>query len=154
MIIGRLEEAHEYKRLHGGFEAAFDLLRSTPFEELKPGRHEVMGEDLFLIFDESEQRGREGAKLEAHRKYIDVQFIVPKAGAIAEDFGWKPTAACVETSEPYDESKDVGLFGDKPELWFNLPPGNFVIFFPSDAHAPLAGSGKVTKAVIKIAVKW
>lgn len=154
MIIGRLEEAQEYSRLHPGFEAAFDLLRSTPFAELKPGRHEVMGDDLFLIVDDSEQRGRDGSKLEAHRKYIDVQFIVPRTGAVAEEFGWKPTGACTETTSPYDEAKDVGFYGDRPELWFTLPPGNFVIFFPSDAHAPLAGQGKVFKAVVKIAVKW
>jgi beta-galactosidase beta subunit len=46
------------------------------------------------------------------------------------------------------------LFGDRPELYFTLPPGCFVVFFPSDAHAPLAGNGKVLKAVVKIAVKW
>jgi biofilm protein TabA len=154
MIIGRLEEAHEYSRLHGGFEAAFDVLRSTPFEELKPGRHEIMGDDLFLIIDHSDQKGRDGAKLEAHRKYIDVQFIVPRDGGVAEEFGWKPAAGCTSTTEAYDEAKDVGFFGDKPDLWFSLPPGNFVIFFPSDAHAPLAGEGKVVKAVVKIAVKW
>ena len=110
MIIGRLEEAHEYSRLHGGFEAAFDVLRSTPFEELPPGRHEIMGDDLFLIIDHSEQKGHDGAKLEAHRKYIDVQFIVPKAGAVAEEFGWKPTAACRDMiGAPDDEAKDVGF---------------------------------------------
>ncbi|MCC7085452.1 MAG: YhcH/YjgK/YiaL family protein [Pirellulales bacterium] len=154
MILGRLEEAHEYSRLHGGFEAAFDILRSTPFQELPPGRHEVMGNDLFLMIDHSEQKGHDGAILEAHRKYIDVQFIVPRAGAIAEEFGWKPVAACTEATMPYDEEKDVGLFGDKPDLWFCLPPGNFVVFFPSDAHAPLAGQGKILKAIVKIALKW
>lgn len=154
MIIGRLEEANEYSRLHPGFEMAFDLLRSTPFAELKPGRHEVMGDEVYLIIDDSEQKGHDGAKLEAHRKYIDVQFSVPQAGAAPEEFGWKPTAACSEVATPYDAGPDVGLFGDRPELYFTLPPGCFVVFFPSDAHAPLAGKGKVLKAVVKIAVKW
>jgi biofilm protein TabA len=154
MIIARLEEANEYSRLHPGFEAAFDLLRSTPFEELKPGRHEVMGDDLFLIIDDSEQKGHDGAKLEAHRKYIDVQYLVPRPDAAAEDFGWKSTAACAEVTMPYDEAKDAGFFGDTPDFWLTLPPGHFVVFFPSDAHAPLGGQGKVLKAVVKIAVKW
>ena len=48
----------------------------------------------------------------------------------------------------------TSAFGDKPDLWFSLPPGSFAIFFPSDAHAPLAGAGKTMKAVVKIAVKW
>jgi biofilm protein TabA len=154
MIVDRLEEAGQYCRLHGGFDAAFDLLKSTPFEELKPGRHEVMGESLVLIFDHVEAKGREAARLEAHRRYIDVQYIIPGKNAVAEEFGWRPTAICTETTSPYDKDKDIVFFGDKPELWFAVPPGNFAIFFPSDAHAPLAGSGTVRKAVVKVAVEW
>ncbi len=154
MIIGRLEEAQEYTRLHPGFEAAFDLLRSTPFEELSTGRHEVMGEDLFLVIGDGQQKGHEGAILEAHRKYIDIQYIVPRAGGVPEEFGWKPLPTCSEVTMPYDDEQDACLFGDKPDLWFALPPGNFVVFFPSDAHAPMAGQGRSLKAVVKVAVKW
>ena len=140
MIIDRLEEANQYCRLHPGFDAAFDLLRSTPSTKSAPGRHEVMGDSLVLIIDHVEGKGREAARLEAHRKYIDVQLLSPAKGAVVEEFGWRPTAACSQTTAKYDAAKDIVFFGDQPEIWFAVPPGYFVVFFPSDAHAPLAGS--------------
>lgn len=154
MIFDRLDQSGQYRRLHPGFDAAFDLLQSTPFAELAPGRHEVMGDTLFLLLDDADARGREATRLEAHRKYIDVQFIVPRAGATAEEFGWRAAAECTHVAVPYDKEKDIVFFGDQPELWFTLPPGHFAVFFPSDAHAPLAGNGKVLKAVVKVAVDW
>ncbi len=158
MILDRLEEAARYCRLHPGFDAAFDLLRSTPFDDMQPGRSEIMPEALAMIIDHAAGKGREAAKLEAHRKYIDVQYVIPGPvipgqSAVAEEYGWRPTSSC-QAAEKFDKEKDIGFFGDKPELWFPLPPGYFVIFFPSDAHAPLAGSGEVRKAVVKVAVDW
>lgn len=153
MILDRLEEADLYRRLHPGFDAAFDLLRSTPFEEIKPGRHEVMGDSLYIIVEQVEGRGREAARLEAHRKYIDVQYIIP-GSANPEEFGWRPTAACAKTTAQYDAAKDIVLFGDKPDIWLPVPPGYFIVFYPSDAHAPAAGAGVARKAVVKVAVDW
>ncbi len=154
MILDRLEEAPQYCRLHPGFDAAFDLLRSTPFDEIKPGRHEVMGDALILIVENVTGKGQGGARLEAHRKYIDVQFVIPDKNMVAEQFGWRPTAACAKAVGLFNDAKDIIYFDDQPELWFPLPPGHFVVFFPSDAHAPLAGEGDVRKAVVKVAVNW
>jgi YhcH/YjgK/YiaL family protein len=154
MILDRLEAAGQYARLHPGFDAAFDLLRSSPFEELGPGRHEVMGDSLFLIIDQVPGKGREAAKLEAHRKYIDVQYSIPGKSALAEEFGWRPLADCQNVATEYDAKKDIVYFGDRPDVWFALPAGQFVIFYPSDAHAPLAGQGQIHKAVVKVAVDW
>ena len=88
MIVDRLEEAKQYCRLHPGFDAAFDLLASTPFDELAPGRHEVMGDSLVLIFEHVEPNRPDAGRLEAHRKYIDVQCIIPGKGAVAQEFAW------------------------------------------------------------------
>jgi beta-galactosidase beta subunit len=51
---------------------------------------------------------------------------------------------------PYDSGKDCVFFKDKSNFWFKLSKGSFVIFFPEDAHAPLAGNSRVKKAVIKV----
>jgi biofilm protein TabA len=154
MIVDRLQEAKQYCRLHPGFDAAFDLLSSTPFNELGPGRHEVMGDSLVLIIDRVEASRPNAGRLEAHRKYIDVQYIIPGKDAVAQDFGWRPMAACSETTAPFDKEKDIVFFADKPELQVTLPPGYFVVFFPSDAHAPMAGQKTIYKAVVKVALDW
>jgi YhcH/YjgK/YiaL family protein len=154
MIVDRLEEAKQYCRLHPGFDAAFDLLASTPYDELGPGRHEVMGPSLVLIIDHVESNRPDAGRLESHHKYIDVQYIIPGKDAVAQEFGWRPTAMCAQAAAPFDAEKDIVFFADQPELRFTLPPGYFAIFFPSDAHAPMTASGTIRKAVVKVALDW
>jgi len=67
-----------------------------------------------------------------------------------EEIGYKPTALCTDAEGPFDEEKDVVLFLDPPEIWTPLTEGMFAVYFPEDAHAPLAGQGPVRKAVVKI----
>jgi YhcH/YjgK/YiaL family protein len=93
-----------------------------------------------------EGRGRPNAKLEAHRRYADIQITVRGT----EEIGYKPTAGCTEPEAPFDENKDAILFRDAPEVWTPLAEGMFAVYFPEDAHAPMAGQGSVRKAVIKV----
>ncbi len=44
------------------------------------------------------------------------------------------------------------FFGDQPLTWIVLPQHKFMIFYPEDAHAPLAATGENVKAVVKVAV--
>ena len=69
-----------------------------------------------------------------------------------EEIGWKPLADCALTAVAYDAATDVTFFSDRPDSWLSLPAGHFAIFFPDDAHAPLAGRGTLKKAIVKIAV--
>ena len=40
----------------------------------------------------------------------------------------------------------------RPAAWFPLGRGQFAVFFPDDAHAPLAATGSLHKVVIKVEV--
>ena len=52
-----------------------------------------------------------------------------------------------------DEKRDIEFFDCEPETWLTLQPGEFTLFFPNDAHAPLVGGEKsIRKAVFKIRV--
>ena len=73
--------------------------------------------------------------------------------ARADQIGWLPTPECQRVSSPYDAGKDIGFFHDRPPTWLALSPGHFALFFPEDAHAPLAGDGPAHKAVVKVAVQ-
>src|SRR5437764_1289273 len=68
----------------------------------------------------------------------------------ADEIGWLALADCRKPAGPFLTDRDVGLFDDRPRAWFPLPMGHFALFFPDDAHAPLAGLGPVTKAVVKV----
>jgi biofilm protein TabA len=149
IIINKLQHAERYFNMHPAFEKAFTFLRQDGLAELAAGRHEIDGEKLFCIISKGPGRSRAEAKLEAHRKYIDIQYVI----AGTDEMGWKPTADCKVIDTEYDADKDIMFFKDQPDSWTLVPAGSFVIFFPQDAHAPLVSKGEIHKAVLKVAVE-
>ena len=86
---------------------------------------------------------------EAHRKYIDLHYIIDGV----EQFGY----ANIDTLTPageYNEADDyILLCGEVNRI--TLSNGDFVIAFPEDAHIPALkykNSEKVKRAVVKIPV--
>ena len=149
VIFDRLERAERYYHMHPAFEKAFAFLRQNALAELPIGRHEIDGDRMFCIISKGPGRSRAEAKLEAHRKYIDIQYVI----AGTDEMGWRPTATCTLSDVSYDDDKDIEFFKDEPESWTGVSAGSFVIFFPEDAHAPLVGSEEIHKAVLKIAAE-
>lgn len=148
MILDRMDTARRYEPLHPGFRAAFDFLTASNLAALPVGRHEIEGDHVFALISRGPMAGRQAARLEFHRRYIDIQFIVEGT----EEAGWRPTGQCAKVASAYDEQRDIGFFGDPAGTWITLSPGTFAIYFPQDAHAPMAGVGEVHKVVIKVAV--
>ncbi len=148
MILARLAEADRYLPLHPLFARAFDFLRNTDLATLVPGKHGIQGEQLFAIVEACAGRTRAEAKLECHRRYIDIQLVLEGV----DEMGWKPVAECVDPATDYDAVRDIRFFNDAPASWIATPPGAFCLFFPDDAHAPLVGTGSIRKVVVKIAV--
>lgn len=146
MVLDQLDLAGRYTHLHPSFERAFEFLRTTDLATLPPGRHEIEGDTLYLSVDHVDGRGRDGARLEAHREHIDIQLTIDGD----EQIGWKPLAACEQPDGAFDAARDIGFYHDRPDTWLAVPPRTFAIFFPEDAHAPLAGVGAVRKAIVKI----
>ena len=50
----------------------------------------------------------------------------------------------------YDEAKDYLLYTDTPSVFIDVNPGEFVIVYPEDLHAPGIGDGKIRKLVAKV----
>ncbi len=88
--------------------------------------------------------------LESHRRFIDIH--VPISGP--EKLGWASVKTLKDVTEEYDNDRDVGFFGDAPQEFAVINPGEFAIFYPDDAHAPNMGEdGKNhRKMCIKIPV--
>jgi YhcH/YjgK/YiaL family protein len=148
MILDTLAQSDRYLALHPRFARAFEFLRSTDLRALEPGRHAIDGDHLFAIVEACAGRARADAKLECHRRYIDIQLVLEGV----DEMGWKPTADCVAPATEYDAARDIRFFNDVPSNWITTPPGAFCTFFPDDAHAPLVGEGLIRKVVVKIAV--
>jgi YhcH/YjgK/YiaL family protein len=150
MILDTLKNAARYEPLHSGFRAGFDFLRRVDLARLADGRHELEGERLFALVARAAGRGPADSPLESHCRYIDIQYVIEGSELI----GWLPTAACRRPTGPFDEQRDIGFFHDSPATWLAIPVGGFAVFYPHDAHAPLAGGEAVHKVVIKVAVEW
>ena len=148
MILDVLSESGRYIALHQRFAAAFAFLGRKDLGELAAGRYSIEGERLYVSIDHREGRAHDGARLEAHRRYIDIQYTIEGA----EEIGWLPLSLCETPAAPFDTDRDIIFFADRPSSWLTVPPGRFAIFFPNDAHAPLAGHGILKKAIAKIAV--
>jgi len=148
MILDTLNQANRYFTLHPLFAQAFEFLRGTDLLALDPGIHTIDCEHLFAIVEDCAGRTRAEAKLECHRRYIDIQLVLEGV----DEMGWKPLAECVDPETDHDDARDIRFFNDAPASWIATPPGSFCLFFPDDAHAPLVSAGRVRKVVVKIAV--
>jgi YhcH/YjgK/YiaL family protein len=150
MILDSLPRWRRYASLNPLFPKAFAFL-----EEVTPavadGRHEIDGDAVFALVQRYETRLAAGQP-EAHRRYVDVQFIV----AGREVIQWAPLGSLTEVTKPYDDAKDAGFFADGGALVpIRVAAGQFAILFPDDAHAPCcawAGPEAVVKVVVKVAV--
>jgi biofilm protein TabA len=149
MIADLLKQCHRYTSLSPRFAAAFEFLKKLPADQ-PDGRCDIEGDNCFALVQSYVTKPPMQGKFEAHRKYIDIQFI--QAGC--ETILWSPLAALTQVTPPYAVEKDIAFFAN-PSQWtpVNLCAGQFAIFFPEDGHAPGLEYGEpveVRKTVIKI----
>ena len=52
--------------------------------------------------------------------------------------------------KPYEANGDCALYSDAPTTFVDLLPGQFMIVYPEDPHAPLIGQGKIRKLIAKV----
>src|SRR5262245_57743243 len=103
MIFDDLKFADRYAALHPGFAAGIAALRRPDLASLEVGRHVLDGDRLSVIIGRDAGRGHSGARLEAHRRYIDIQYVISGR----EEIGWRPTAECSRISEAYSDERDI-----------------------------------------------
>ena len=148
MIIDTLENAPKYFSVHPLFKKAFEYIANTELNTVAMGKYEIEGAQLKAIFSNKigMTAAESTAKFECHNKHIDIQLCISGQ----EDFGWKPREKCVQPNGGYNEEKDVQLYYDAPDMFFQLTDGQFAIFFPEDVHAPMIGTAEIKKLVIKV----
>jgi YhcH/YjgK/YiaL family protein len=149
MIVDRLDNPSPLFHLPERLARALEFLRSTDLRAAPLGRIEIDGDRLFALVQEYTTLRPEQCVWEAHRKYIDVQFVVTGA----ERMGYALLSQMRER-EPYDAARDVTFFEPANEFVI-VRAGTFAIFGPDDVHSPCHAAGKpqrVRKVVVKAAV--
>ncbi|GAB3917843.1 YhcH/YjgK/YiaL family protein [Mucilaginibacter boryungensis] len=149
MIIDKLENGAQYAALHPNFKVAFDYLLSTDLAALEVGKFDIAEGVKAIVSDKDGVTAETaGEKFECHNKNIDIQLCIRGN----ETMGWKPRTDCTQPKGEFNEEKDVIFYADKPDMYFSLKGGQFVIFYPNDVHAPMIGVGPIKKLVVKVAI--
>ena len=148
MIHDTLNNIDHYAGLHPLFPRAIAFMREHDLHKLEPGKHQIIENELFAIVEHVNAKVREAAKLECHRRYIDIQLVLEGR----DEMGWKALKDCHTPVADFNPEKDIQFFKDNIDTWAATHANEFCIFFPQDAHAPLVGTGRIRKIIFKVAV--
>jgi len=146
MIIDQIDNAHLYHVLHARFKRAFDYVNQIDIHAIPTGRHEIDGERMYALVQEYDTKPKEEGKWEAHRRYIDLQYVVKGM----EGIGYANIHHLNQGE--YDPAKDFLALQGEGDL-VSVRAGSFVLLFPEDAHMPGMAIGRpapVKKIVLKI----
>lgn len=146
MIIDRIENCEKYASLGPRFAQAFQLLRTTDYSTYEVGKYEVDSQNLYYLIQEYQSKPFESAKIEAHRKYADIQVVLQGC----EYIGYADLSA-LQPGE-YNEEKDFHQVFGKIDM-VTVRAGFFMILLPNDGHMPgvrIDESEPVKKVVFKV----
>lgn len=148
MILDSLKNIGMYESLNPNFKKAIEFISNNDLNLLPLGRNEVCEELVFINIAEINPKSKEEALLEVHRRYIDIQIPL----TADEVMGYTPLDKLPVPD--YVEADDAALYpkGELARDYLNVAKGEFVIFFPQDAHAPAITSVPMKKAIVKVAV--
>jgi len=149
MVVDHLSRADVYRSVTKNMHHAFEFLNREDHVKLALGKHPIAGDEVYAMVQEYRTNGSEQGKWEAHRKYLDVQYIV--SGVERMGYAY---IEMMQVSSEYDEVNDYLLFtGHGNDLI--MTPGTFAIFWPQDVHRPMGSVGQplnVRKIVVKVRV--
>ena len=145
MIICPWKDIKKYAALLPGIEEAFEAVNAlTTYEN--GAVHPLSNGNRFFVCALST---KEPDVAEAHRKYLDIQYVVKGK----EVMGWADLAACTPTV-PFSEEKDIGMYSG-PFQYYTIEEGLCYVAFPEDAHMPgrhLDVPNDYVKVIVKLAV--
>jgi YhcH/YjgK/YiaL family protein len=149
--INRKEFAIAYFKNKERWDKAFAFLKNNDLSKIEVKRYDIEGENVFAPITEYLTKNEEDAKFEAHKKYIDIQYVISGV----EQMSVAPMSMKKDEVTPYDATKDVEFMTVSQSSSYKATPERFFIFFPSDIHRPSVKVGEnsqVRKVVVKVKV--
>ena len=146
MIIDTIENLGKYVTLNPLFADVVEFLKNNDLQTIEEGKHFIKDKDLFVNIQAAKGKTQEAAVLETHIEMIDIQIPI----TCEETFGYTPL--CDLPDFEYNAEKDITKYGDtKAQTYVTVKPGQFVIFFPQDGHAPcIINQPEIKKAIFKV----
>jgi biofilm protein TabA len=152
MFIGQVADWDEQKRvLPPALVTAFEETLAHDLAGLKAGRYDlkqVVGS--FFLVQETSTKKIEATRTEAHRKFIDIQYLVKGV----ERFGMSHRQNDLQPVEDMFADKDLSFYPTpRDEFFINLREGQFIVFYPGELHRSLCCVDKeilIRKIVVKV----
>lgn len=129
---------------------ALEYIEALDKSTLTPGIHEV-NDEFYYNYLEYEAKEPTNTIYEAHKNYVDIQYIVEGQEHVDVSF-----EEYMELDTPYDVEKDI-MFYKNPQKCFSriLGAGEYIIVLPHELHKPgqkVGENGNVKKIVGKVRV--
>ena len=127
---------------------AYQFLENFNPREYQDGRINL-DNGVYVNIESYETQPRNSKQFEAHKKYIDIQYMID-----GEEIIVVAPVSTLTISEIYDEVRDIEFYYNRNcgnELI--IKSGEFVVIRPGEGHMPcvsLSGTRKVRKAVMKV----
>ena len=151
MIFDKLTNLSTYPQLAAYQGEILDFVEKMKKENLPDGRYDPRGDELFALVQRYETKPLEGAKMESHKLYADLQYIYSGREWIYVDFTDELTVC-----EDRTPAADILFYEVRPNKGGTLlSEGMFGYYAPQDAHMPcimVDGPEKGLKIVFKIRV--
>lgn len=149
MIYDNIKNLKKYNSLHKNFYLVEEFINNNDLKLLECQKYPIKNDDVYVIIQEYLTKDENSSLLEAHKKYIDIQYVIQGE----EKIGIAMLSSTLEATE-YSQERDIIFLNGKHE-YINANSKNFFIFFPQDAHKPSISIDKtssVKKAVFKIKI--
>ena len=145
MIICPWKDIKKYASLLPGIDEAFDAVNALQSYEAET--YPLSNGNRFFV---AVGTTKAPDVAEAHRKYLDIQYIVKGKEVV----GWADLSAC-ELQGEFNDAKDIGKYTG-PFEYLTINEGICYVAFPEDVHMPgrhLDVPNDFVKVVVKLKVK-
>ena len=147
MIFDQIKNLSSYRTVLPGIAAVEAFLSTADLPSLAAGKIQLGGG---VVCNVNRYEPKAESKWEAHRNYIDLQYVVKGAETMVY-----AALDDAKDADDYNAQKDLQFFGGVSRaVSMDFTDGDFALFFPQDVHMPGLKNknteGEVLKLVFKI----
>ena len=148
MIKDNLKRAETYYNISSNLKAGFEWIKNNDLKNMADGRYEI---SEMIYANLQSYLTKDDAPYEAHRDYIDIQFMIS-----GEELSGVTDYSNCTTTEKYNKEKDIEFLQcNAKEEYYKIKEGEFFVFFPHDSHKPaikVRENKNVKKVIVKVHV--
>ena len=138
--IGNIEKYQDDFKLYAALIALKRYINGEPYDE---------NDVVSFNRQECNTYLQDEAKLEHHRKYIDIHYVIKGAEIILVNYSKR-----LERLTEYSEENDCELFASTgKERCIELHEGEFAVIYPGESHAPRIAVNNELKTITKVVAK-